>query len=52
MTQLLRLKGSKVSTLESDHNSLEQYGHRNNIEITGTPDNVPDQNLGERLWIF
>ena len=36
---------NKVLTLESDHNSLEQYGRRNNIEITGIPDNVPDQNL-------
>ena len=33
---------NKVLTLESEHNSLEQYGRRNNIEITGIPDNVPD----------
>ena len=26
---------SKILTLESDCNSLEQYGQRNNIEITG-----------------
>ena len=36
-------------TLESEHNSLEQYGRRNNIEITGIPDNVPDQNLEEKV---
>ena len=35
---------NKVFTLESELNSLEQYGRRNNIEITGIPDNVPDQN--------
>ena len=33
---------NKVSTLESEHNSLEQYGRQNNIEITGIPDSVPD----------
>ena len=26
---------NKILTLESEHNSLEQYGRRNNIEITG-----------------
>ena len=40
---------NKVLTLESEHNSLEQYGRRNNIEITGIPDNVPDQNLEEKV---
>ena len=36
---------NKILTLESEHNSLEQYGRRNNIEITGIPDSLPDQNL-------
>ena len=40
---------NKVLTLESEHNSLEQYGRRNNIEITGIPDNVPDQILEEKV---
>ena len=40
---------NKVLTLESEHNSLEQYGRRNNIEITGIPDNVPDQILEEQV---
>ena len=39
---------SKVISLESDHNSLEQYGWRNNIEICGILNNVPDQNVEER----
>ena len=40
---------NKVLTLESEHNSLEQYGRRNNIEITGIPDNVPNQILEEKI---
>ena len=35
---------NKVLTLENEHNSLEQYGLQNNIEI-----NVPDQNLEEKV---
>ena len=40
---------NKILTLESEHNSLEQYGRRNNIEITGIPDSVPDQSLEEKV---
>ena len=40
---------NKVLTLESEHISLEQYGRRNNIEITGIPDNVPNQILEEKV---
>ena len=40
---------SKVILLESDHNSLEQYGRRNNIEISGILDTVPDQNLEQKV---
>ena len=54
--ELLRKKvnvlENKVSTLESEHNLLEQYGWQNNIEITGIPYSVPDQILEKRLWIF
>ena len=36
---------SKTTLLEINHNSLEQCGCRNKIEITNTLDSVPDQNL-------
>ena len=36
-------------SLESDHNSLEQYGRRNNIEICGILGSIPDQNLEQKL---
>ena len=32
----------KVISLEENSNSLEQYGRRNNLEITLIPDNVED----------
>ena len=51
--ELLRKKvnvlENKFLTPESLHNLLEQYGRRNNIKITGNPDNVPDQNLEEKV---
>ena len=40
---------NKILTLESEHSSLEQYGRRNNMEITGILDIVPDQNLEEKV---
>ena len=40
---------NKVLTLESERNLLEQYRRRNNIEITGIPDNVSDQVLEEKV---
>ena len=40
---------NKILTLESKHNSLEQYGLRNNIEITGILDSVSNQNLEEKV---
>ena len=39
---------SKVISLESDHN-LEQYGRRNNIEISGILNTVSDQNLEQKF---
>ena len=39
----------KVISLEENSNSLEQYGRRNNLEITGIPDDVFDQNLEEKV---
>ena len=39
--------------LESNHNMLEQYGKGNNIEITGIPDSVQDNELeNEIIGIF
>ena len=40
---------SQILTLESDHNSLEQYQQHNNIEITGIPSSASDQNLEEKV---
>ena len=40
---------SKVISLENDHNSLKQYGRRNNLEISGILDTVPDQNLEQKV---
>ena len=40
---------SKVISLESDYDSLEQYGRRHNIEICGILDSVLDQNLEEKV---
>ena len=40
---------NKILTLESERNSLEQYGRRNNIKITGITDSGPDQNLEEKV---
>ena len=40
---------NKILTLESEHTLLEQYGRRNNIETTGIPYSVPDQNLEEKV---
>lgn len=34
----------KIIILEIPMNSMEQYNRRNNIEITGIPDNIRDKN--------
>ena len=49
LRKIVNVLETKVLTVESEHNSLDRYGCRNNIEITGIPANVPDQNLGEKL---
>ena len=36
-------------SLEENSNSLEQYGRRNNLEITEIPDDVEDQKLEEKV---
>ena len=50
--QRLRMKvknlENKVMSLEINGNHLEQYGKRNNLEITGIPDDVSDENLEEK----
>ena len=40
---------NKVMSLEINGNHLEQYGRRNNLEITGIPDDVSDENLEEKV---
>lgn len=40
---------NKIETIERDHNSLEQYGRRNNIEIAGIPDSVLDGDLEKEV---
>ena len=39
----------RIVTLDSNHNMLEQYGRRNNIEITGIPDTVQDNELENKV---
>ena len=39
----------KKSNLTENSSSFEQYGQRNNFEITGTLDDVEDQNLEEKV---
>ena len=36
-------------SLEENSNSLEQYGRRNSLEMTGIPNDVQDQNLEEKV---
>ena len=40
---------NKVISLEISGNHLEQYGRRNNLEITGISDDVSDQNLESKV---
>ena len=40
---------SKVTSLEINQNKLEQYGRRNNIEVSGIPDSVKDSCLEEKI---
>ena len=51
--QRLRMKvknlENKVMQLEINGNHLEQCGKRNNLEITGIPDDVSDENLEEKV---
>ena len=41
--------GKRVLFLEKDINSLNQYGRRNNIVFTGTPDILQDDELEEAV---
>ena len=51
--QRLRMKvnnlENKVISLEINGNHLKQYGRRNDLEITGIPDDVSDENLEEKV---
>ena len=40
---------NKVMSLEINDNYLQEYGRRNNLEITGIPDEVTDENLEENI---
>ena len=40
---------SKVTSVEINQNELEQYGRRNNIEVSGIPDSVKDSCLEEKI---
>ena len=43
----------RIVSLESNHNMFEQYGRRNDIEITGIPDTVQDNELENKaIGIF
>ena len=39
----------KVTALEINQNKLEQYGRRNNIEVSGIPDSLDDNCLEENI---
>ena len=39
----------KIVDLESKCNSLEQYGRRNNLEISGIPDSVDQTDLEDKV---
>ena len=51
--QRLRMKvnniENKVMSLEKNGNHLEQYRRRDNLEITGIPDGVSDENIEEKV---
>ena len=49
LTKKGNLLENKALTLENEHNSLEQYGRRNDIENNGILDSVPNQNLEEKV---
>ena len=49
-TQRLRMKVNNLENkVEINENHLEQYGRRNNLEITEIPDDVSDKNLKEKV---
>ena len=39
----------KIISLESRHNMLKQYGRRNNLEIAGIPNSVPQKDLESKV---
>ena len=40
---------NKVISLEANTNSLEQYGRRNNLEISGIPDSISNNELEDKV---
>lgn len=39
---------AKIETLEISSNNLQQYGRRNNLEISGIPDTIPSNELEDK----
>ena len=39
----------KIISLESSYNMLEQYVRKNNLEITGIPDSMPQKDLENKV---
>ena len=48
LREIVRNLETKVTSIEINENMLEQYGRRNNIEVSGIPDSVEDNCLEEK----
>ena len=48
LREIVRNLETKVTSIEINQNMLEQYGRRNNIEVSGIPDSVEDNCLEEK----
>ena len=47
--QKLEKLESRISVLETDLNKQDQYNRRNNLDIQGIPDFVPDDQIEEKV---
>ena len=48
LREIVRNLETKVTSIKINQNMLEQYGRRNNIEVSGIPDSVEDNCLEEK----
>ena len=48
LREIVRNLETKVTSIEINQNMLEQYGRRNNIEVSGIPDSVEDNCLEKK----